>query len=251
MLINESTGEIRITKVPSTPDDPSRGFLEATGRILREAAVDPKQVSYVVHGTTVATNAIIEGKVARTGFLTTEGFRDMLEIARQIRPSLYDLQFEKPPPLAPRYLCFGIPERLDARGAVVTELDEENARQTAITLREEGVEAVAVCLLHSYANPDHERRIGEILREELPDAAISISSDIVPEFREYFRASTTVINASITPVVGRYLDSIEERLRADGLEAELLVMQSNGGVTTSRLQSSAPCTWWSRARPRV
>ena len=209
VLINESTGEVRITKVPSTPDDPSRAFLEATGRILREAAVDPKQVSYIVHGTTVATNAIIEGKVARTGFLTTEGFRDMLEIARQIRPSLYDLQFEKPAPLVPRYLCFGIPERLDARGAVVTELDEENARQAAITLREEGVEAVAVCLLHSYANPDHERRIGEILREELPDAAISISSDIVPEFREYFRASTTVINASIRPIIGRYLDSIE------------------------------------------
>ena len=240
VLINESTGEVRITKVPSTPDDPSRAFLEATGRILREAAVDPKQVSYVVHGTTVATNAIIEGKVARTGFLTTEGFRDMLEIARQIRPSLYDLQFEKPAPLVPRYLCFGIPERLDARGAVVTELDEENARQAAITLREEGVEAVAVCLLHSYANPDHERRIGEILREELPDAAISISSDIVPEFREYFRASTTVINASIRPIIGRYLDSIEERLRADGLGAELLVMQSNGGVYNFEAASERP-----------
>ena len=231
-LINEETGEIHVGKVPSTPQDPSHGFMEATHRILREADVSPNEVGYVVHGTTVATNSIIEGKVARTGFVTTDGFRDLLEIQRQIRPSLYDLQFEKPRPLTPRYLCFGVPERLDAQGNVLTPLDEGTVRDVAERLRQEDVESIAVCFLHAYINPSHEKRTGEILREILPDTIISLSSEVAPEFREYFRASTTVINASISPVVGRYLQSIEARLRAEGLEAELLVMQSSGGVFT-------------------
>jgi N-methylhydantoinase A len=214
--------------------------MEATHRILREADVSPDEVGYVVHGTTVATNSIIEGKVARTGFVTTDGFRDLLEIQRQIRPSLYDLQFEKPRPLTPRYLCFGVPERLDAQGNVLTPLDESAVRQVAEQLRQEDVESIAVCFLHSYINPNHEKRTGEILREALPDTIISLSSEVAPEFREYFRASTTVINASISPVVGRYLQSIEARLRAEGLEAELLVMQSSGGVFTFAAASEKP-----------
>ena len=239
-LINEETGEIRVGKVPSTPQDPSHGFMEATHRILREADVSPDEVGYVVHGTTVATNSIIEGKVARTGFVTTDGFRDLLEIQRQIRPSLYDLQFEKPRPLTPRYLCFGVPERLDAQGNVLTPLDESAVRNAAEQLRQEDVESIAVCFLHAYINPSHEKRTGEILREALPDTIISLSSEVAPEFREYFRASTTVINASIRPVVGRYLQSIEARLRAEGLEAELLVMQSSGGVFTFEAASEKP-----------
>ena len=239
-LINEQTGEIRVGKVPSTPQDPSHGFMEATHRILREADVSPDEVGYVVHGTTVATNSIIEGKVARTGFVTTDGFRDLLEIQRQIRPSLYDLQFEKPRPLTPRYLCFGVPERLDAQGNVLTPLDESTVRDVAAQLRQEEVESIAVCFLHAYINPNHEKRTGEILREILPDTIISLSSEVAPEFREYFRASTTVINASIIPVVGRYLQSIEARLRAEGLEAELLVMQSSGGVFTFAAASEKP-----------
>jgi N-methylhydantoinase A len=239
-LINEETGEIRVGKVPSTPQDPSHGFMEATHRILREADVSPDEVGYVVHGTTVATNSIIEGKVARTGFVTTDGFRDLLEIQRQIRPSLYDLQFEKPRPLTPRYLCFGVPERLDAQGNVLTPLDEGTVRDVAERLRQEDVESIAVCFLHAYINPSHEKRTGEILREILPDTIISLSSEVAPEFREYFRASTTVINASIRPVVGRYLQSIEARLRAEGLEAELLVMQSSGGVFTFAAASEKP-----------
>ena len=239
-LINEETGEIRVGKVPSTPQDPSHGFMEATHRILHEADVSPNEVGYVVHGTTVATNSIIEGKVARTGFVTTDGFRDLLEIQRQIRPSLYDLQFEKPRPLTPRYLCFGVPERLDAQGNVLTPLDEGTVRDVAERLRQEDVESIAVCFLHAYINPSHEKRTGEILREILPDTIISLSSEVAPEFREYFRASTTVINASISPVVGRYLQSIEARLRAEGLEAELLVMQSSGGVFTFAAASEKP-----------
>ena len=231
-LIDEDTGEIRIAKVPSTPQDPSVGFLEGTHRILRRNNVAPAEVSYVVHGATVATNSIIEGKVARTGFITTGGFRDMLEIARQVRPSLYDLQFEKPKPLVPRNLCFGVPERLDAQGQVLTPLDEAAVRRVAEQLRREGVAAVAVCLLHAYANPDHEKRVGEIIEEVFPEAVVSLSSEVAPEFREYFRASTTVINAAIRPVVARYLERIEKRLREEGLAAELLLMQSSGGVFT-------------------
>jgi N-methylhydantoinase A len=240
ILIDEDTGEVRIGKVSSTPHDPSIGFHEATRRILREAHVAPADVRYVVHGTTVATNAIIEGKTALTGFITTDGFRDMLEIQRQIRPSLYDLQFEKPRPLVPRYLCFGVPERMDAEGKVLTALDEAAARRIAADLRRQGVEAVAVCLLHSYINPLHERMVGEILSEVFPEAIVSLSSDVAPEIREYYRASTTVINAAIRPVVARYLQHIEARLREAGLNAELLVMQSSGGVFTFAAASEKP-----------
>jgi N-methylhydantoinase A len=240
ILINEDTGELRIAKVLSTPRDPSIGFLDATQRILSESDVAPGDLRYVVHATTVATNAIIEGKVAPTGFITTEGFRDLLEIQRQIRPSLYDLQFEKPRPLTPRYLCFGVPERLDYRGEVLTPLDETPVRYAAAQLRREGVEAIAVCLLHAYINPAHERRVRDILAEEFPEAAVSLSSEVAPEIREYYRASTTVINASIRPIVGRYLGHIEARLREAGVQAELLVMQSSGGVYTFEAARERP-----------
>jgi N-methylhydantoinase A len=229
-LLDEESGALRIAKVSTTPSDPSIGFMEVARRILREAGVPAGEVGRVVHATTVATNAIIEGNVARTGFVTTDGFRDLLEIQRQVRPSLYDLQFEKPRPLVPRDRCFGVPERLDARGGVLKPLDEAAAAAIADQLAEAGVEAIAICLLHAYANPEHERRVAAIVRERVPGASVSVSSEVAPEFREYTRASTTVINAAIQPVVARYLASIEERLRADGLDAELLVMQSSGGV---------------------
>ncbi|MBW3633010.1 MAG: hydantoinase/oxoprolinase family protein [Chloroflexi bacterium] len=239
-LIDEVTGNIAIAKVPSTPADPAVGFLAASDRILREQGVAPEHVGYLVHGTTVATNAVIEGNVAPTGLITTDGFRDMLEIARQVRPSLYDLRFEKPPPLVPRHRCIGIPERLDAQGRVVVPLAEEMVRQAGRRLREEGVGAIAVCFLHSYLNPDHERRAGELLREVFPEAVISLSCDVAPEFREYLRASTTVINAAVRPIVARYLSTIEEQLRAADFAAELLVMQSSGGVFTFAAAQEKP-----------
>jgi len=181
MLIDEATGEVSIAKVLSTPADPAAGFLEATARILREDGVLPADVRFVVHGTTVATNAIIEGRTARTGFVTTEGFRDMLEIARQTRPSLYDLRFEKPPPLVSRDLAFGIPERLDAEGRVLAELDEGAVREAARELGRLGVASVAVCLLHSYVNPSHERRVAELIGEELP-GAIDVETRPMPDW---------------------------------------------------------------------
>ena len=231
-LIDEATGQIYTGKVSSTPQDPSGGFMEAVQRLLAKQQIAAQDVAYIVHGTTVATNAIIEGKVAPTGFITTEGFRDMLEIARQIRPTLYDLQFEKPRPLVPRHRCFGVPERLDAQGQVLTPLDEDALRQVANKLRDEGVESIAVCFLHAYANPTHERRAGEIIAEVFPEAVVSLSAEVAPEFREYLRASTTVINSCIRPVVARYLQRIEDRLAQAGIAAELLVMQSSGGVYT-------------------
>jgi N-methylhydantoinase A len=240
ILINEETGETRITKLPSTPKDPSVGFLAAVERILREAGIEPEDVAYLVHGTTVATNAIIEGKLAATGFITTEGFRDMLEIQRQIRPALYDLLFEKPRPLVPRYLCFGIPERLDATGKVLAPLDERAVAAAAEQLKKERVEAIAVCFLHAYLDPAHEKRTREIVREVFPEAVVSLSSEVAPEFREYFRASTTIINAGVRPIVERYLTNIENRLQAAGLQGELLIMQSSGGVLTFEAARAKP-----------
>jgi N-methylhydantoinase A len=229
-LVGEESGELHIAKVPSTPADPAVGFIDAVRRILRENGVSPQQVTYVVHGTTVATNAVIEGNIASTALITTEGFRDMLEIGRQTRPSLYDLRFEKTPPLVPRHRCFGVPERRSANGDVIQPLDERAVRQIADALRKERVESVAVCLLHAYRYPEHEQRIGELLETWLPDVTVSLSSDVAPEIREYLRASTTVINAAIRPIVSRYLARIESVLRNDGFAAEFLVMQSNGGV---------------------
>ena len=244
ILLNENTGEIRTGKVPTTPADPSGGFLRVVNRMLDDGddygGVGPETVKYVVHGTTVATNAIIEGNLAKTAFITTDGFRDLLEIQTGIRPRLYDLQFEKLRPLVPRYLCFGVPERLDFRGDVLIPLDEGATRQIVEELRDEGVESVAVCLLHSYINSEHEERIGEILGESLPTVLYSLSSAVAPEFREYFRASTTVINAAIRPVVSRYLGKIKSRVEGSGVTGELLVMQSNGGVLTFEAAMERP-----------
>ena len=239
-LVDSVTGEVTTSKVLSTPSNPASGFISAVQKLLSVDSVDPAAIEHVVHATTVATNAIIEGKTAKTAFVTTEGFRDMLEIARQIRPSLYDLQFEKPAPLVPRQLCFEVPERLNAKGEVVTPLDESALAQLVEQIAESEIEAVAVCLLHSYRNPDHERRVGETIAAKLPNVIISLSSDVVPEFREYLRASTTVINSSVAPIVSTYLSSISDQLVAENVTSELLVMQSSGGVYPAKAASENP-----------
>ena len=239
-LIDEETGRVSIAKVSTTPSDPSIGFMNAVDRALAEGAVSAEAVGSVVHATTVATNAIIEGKIARSGFITTDGFRDLLEIARQVRPTLYDPQFEKTRPLIPRDRAVGVVERLGPKGEVLLPLDEGSVREAAALMRREGVESIAVCLLHSYVNPEHERRIGVILAEELPGIPVSLSAEVAPEFREYLRASTTVINAAIRPVVERYLERIEARLVEAGIDAKLLVMQSSGGVFSSEAASRRP-----------
>jgi N-methylhydantoinase A len=237
-LVDESTGAVAIAKVLTTPSDPSDGFMRAFERVVGDR--DTREVALVVHATTMATNAIIEGKTGRTGFVTTHGFRDLLEIARQVRPTLYDPQFEKSPPLVPRDRAVGVVERLGPKGEVDTPLDEESARSAAALLAREDVESVAVCLLHAYVNPEHERRVGEILADELPGVPVSLSSEVAPEFREYLRASTTVINAAIRPIMDRYLARIEDRLKDAYVDAKLLVMQSSGGVFGSEAAARKP-----------
>ena len=239
-LIDEETGAVAIAKVLTTPADPSLGFMQATERALAEGQVASGDVTFVVHATTVATNAIIEGTVARSGFVTTDGFRDLLEIARQVRPTLYDTRFEKAPPLVPRDRAVVVRERLGPKGEVLRALDDESVREAAAILRREEVESVAVCLLHAYVNDEHERRVGEILAAELPGVPVSLSSAVAPEFREYLRASTTVINAVILPVVQRYLRRIESRLEQAGIRAKLLVMQSSGGIFGSEAAATRP-----------
>ena len=239
-LIDEETGEVSIAKVLTTPSDPSEGFMQAAERALAEGGVEAGEVTFVVHATTVATNAIIEGKIARSGFVTTDGFRDLLEIARQVRPTLYDTQFEKAKPLVPRDRAVVVAERLGPKGEVLRPLEDDSVREAAAILRREEVESVAVCLLHAYVNSEHEQRVGEILAEELPDVPVSLSSEVAPEFREYLRASTTVINAVIRPVVERYLQGIEARLAQAGVQAKLLVMQSSGGIFGSDAAAVRP-----------
>ena len=240
VIMDEESGEYTIDKVPSTPTDPSVSFHQITQQVLASAGRNPVDVSFLVHGTTVATNTIIEGKTARCGFLTTAGFRDMLEIARQIKPEPFNIQFEKPRPLVPRHRSLEAAERMDYQGNVLEPLDEESVRTAARVFRAEQVEAVAICFLHSYINPRHEQRAAEILRGELPGLQLSLSSEVCPEFREYFRASTTVVNAAITPVVSTYLSRVEKKLAELGIRVPLAIMQSNGGIYTARIAREKP-----------
>jgi N-methylhydantoinase A len=189
-------------------------------------------VGLVVHGTTLATNALIERKGARTALVTTEGFRDSVEIAWEHRFDQYDLLMERPEPLVPRNLRLGVPERIAADGEVLLSLDEAALRRAAATLRAAAVESVAVCFLHSFTNEAHERRAAAVLAEELPGVALSLSCEVAPEIREYERASTTIANAYVLPLMGRYLVRLEEGLRAAGIPGPLLLMMSSGGITT-------------------
>ena len=238
MLVNTETGQTEISKVSTTPKDSSIGFLTAVARIMEGKS--PEEVSQIVHATTVATNAIIEGKVAKSGLIITKGFRDVLEVQRQIRPRLYDIFFDKPKPLIPRYLSFEVTERLDTTGRIDTPLDENEVREVARKLKEEDVASIAVCLIHSYINPEHERRVGAIVREEFPGVYITLSSDIAPVFREYPRASTTAINAVLLPLVSAYVSRLEKELTSRGFSAGFYIMQSNGGIMTSSVSKVRP-----------
>jgi N-methylhydantoinase A len=219
-------------KLLTTPDAPERAVLEGARAILSAAGCAPGDVGLVVHGTTLATNALIERKGAPTALLTTEGFRDSVEMAYEHRFEQYDISMQRPEPLVPRDLRLGVPERIAADGSVLLPLDEAALRATAATLRARSIAAVAVCFLHSFTNPAHERRAAAILAEEMPDAAITISSEVAPEIREYERASTTIANAYVLPLMGRYLAALEQGLRDAGMACPLLLMMSSGGVTT-------------------
>ncbi|MBI3965640.1 MAG: hydantoinase/oxoprolinase family protein, partial [Chloroflexi bacterium] len=219
VAFDDTTGRTVVTKVPSTPKNPAAAFVEAIRSILDVVGGRPPDVGFLSHGTTVATNTLLERKGARTGLVTTEGFRDVYEIRRLNRPyrDLYNVFWTKPEPLVPRYLRHEVRERLDVDGNALVALDSASVARVAAALKAESVESVAVCFLHSYVNPEHERRAGGILREALPGVSISLSHEVNPEYREYERTTTTIVNAAVAPIIERYLADLESRLTEAGI----------------------------------
>jgi N-methylhydantoinase A len=229
-VVLEHGGTRAEAKVLTTPGEPEQGVIEAVRLVL--GSVRPRDIGVVIHGTTLATNAIIERKGARVALITTEGFRDSIEMAQENRFDQYDVFMERPDPLVPRYLRFGVPERTDARGQVRTKLDTARVAALAETLRLERIESVAIGFLHSYANPAHEIEARTVLAEALPGVTITLSSEVCPEVREYERFSTACANAYVQPRMARYLSALRQRLDAFGLACPLLLMTSGGGLTT-------------------
>ncbi|HWN21882.1 MAG TPA: hydantoinase/oxoprolinase family protein [Gaiellaceae bacterium] len=230
VILQGGDGRVLVRKLLSTPPSYDRAVVEAVGAL---AADDGGSVAEVIHGTTVATNAVLERRGSPTALVTTAGFRDVLELRRLRIPHMYDLFWRKPPPLVARSLRFELAERVTADGTVLRPLDEPECRLLAARLRATGVSSVAVCFLHSYLYPDHEERLGAILAEELPDATISLSNRILREQREYERSATTVVNAYVRPLMASYIDRIRIGLDGIGVDGPLQIMQSSGGVMNS------------------
>jgi len=228
----EAGGRRYSAKLLTTPEAPERGVLAAVGAVMDEAGLAPGELSIIIHGTTLATNAIIERKGAKTALLTTAGFRDTVEIRHENRFEQYDVNIDLPPPLVPRRHRFPVPERIDARGRVVTPLDEEAVVRLADRLRALGIESVAIGYLHSFTNPAHEERTREILRPLLPGVTMTLSCEVSPEMREYERFSTACANAYVQPMLGRYLVNLETLLHEAGFRCPLFLMLSGGGLTT-------------------
>ena len=231
VLLNLTTGDCRLLKTPSTPDDPSRGFVSGVSSLLEEEGVNCSQVRRIYHGTTIATNAILEEKGTDVGVLVSEGFKYVLEIgrhnmARMANPHVW----VKPERPVPPERVLEISERTSYDGTIVGALDEEAVIGAAAHFRKEGIESIAVALTHSYANPEHEQRIRELVNEAFPEAHLSLSSDVLPVFREYERTITTVLNAYVMPRVSYYIENLDRELRDMGIHAPLLIMKSNGGV---------------------
>lgn len=219
-------------KVLTTPAAPELGVLEGAKAVLKQASITAADLDLIVHGTTLATNALIERKGARTALVTTQGFRDSLEIAYEHRFEQYDIYMERPAPLVPRPLRYEVPERIAADGSILAPLDEGAVERLADQLVADGIEAVAICLLHSYQNDVHEQRVREILARRIPRSVLALSSEVCPEIREYERASTTVANAYVLPVMESYLRRLEDDLKVLGSRAPLLLIMSSGGITT-------------------
>jgi len=227
----EARGRRYSAKILTTPQAPERAVLDAIHAVIREAALAPADMSIIIHGTTLATNAIIERKGAKTALLTTEGFRDTIEIRHENRFEQYDVNIDLPPPLVSRRLRFPVRERIDARGRVLMPLDEAGVSSLADRLAAEGIESVAIGFLHSFTNPAHERRAGELVAERLPAVPVTLSSDVSPEMREYERFSTACANAYVQPLISRYLANLQTLLRREGFVCPLFLMLSGGGLT--------------------
>jgi len=239
-VVLEHDGTRRSTKVLTTTDAPEKGVLEGIDAMLAQSGVSPGDVRLVIHGTTLATNALIERKGARTALITTDGFRDSVEIAYEHRFEQYDIYMERPQPLVPRVRRHVVPERIAADGSVLLSLDEAALAALIPLLVEQQIEALAVCFLHSYVNSDHERRAYEILSAALPDVPITLSSEVCPEIREYDRMSTTSANAYVQPMMASYLRGLRSGLQDKGVACPLLLMMSSGGITTAETAMAFP-----------
>tara|TARA_Y100001934_G_scaffold163503_1_gene194834 strand:- start:25950 stop:28010 length:2061 start_codon:yes stop_codon:yes gene_type:complete len=227
---NENSAVICVHKLPSTPENPARAILDGLDDLARNQGVLPTEISRFAHGTTVATNALIQRRGANVALITTKGFRDLLEIGRQIRPKMYDLKADEPPPLVPREHRFEVSERIGANGAVITDLNDHEIATVVDTIRASGVEACAIGLIFAFLNSDHEERIAAAIKEKLPEIHISLSSGVQPEFREYERLSTTVLNAYLQPTVARYMGSLKAGLVKRAPTAAIGINQSSGGL---------------------
>ena len=248
LVLLDSHGHLHVEKTSSTPGDFKRGVLDGVEKIQEtvtraiggETRIGLSDVEYFVHGATVVLNALIERRLPATALVTTAGFRDVLEIMRTNNPYMYDLKWVKPRPLIPRKLRFEVSERIRHTGEIWRTLDEDGTREIARRIRKLNIEVVAVCFIHSYANPVHERRVREIFHEEYPHCVVVLSSDVAPEMREFERTSTAVINAGTVPIITSYLDDLSRELRDRGLSRGLYVMQSNGGIITAETARNFP-----------
>lgn len=239
-VFNQETGELFNYKDSSTPADPSRAIVKGVQDVLEIKQAGPETVSYLAHGTTVGTNALIEKKGCRLGLITTKGFKDLMEIGTQRRPALYNLQAQKPYPLVPSGLNCTVPERIRYDGNIETPLDEEETRKVVRWLKAQGVQAIAVCTLFSFINPAHEERIGQIIKEEFPEAYVTLSSRLAPEFREFSRMSTTVMNSYLGPVMKKYVNNFRSSIEGLGIKVEPYVTQSNGSIISIKETIDCP-----------
>lgn len=242
--IDASTGDMNVTKVSSTPANPAVGLVQGIHDVLSNSGGDPADVGVICHGTTVATNALLQGQIEGLGLIVTKGFRHILEIARQAVPDGYGNSYfwVKPDRLVPLHHVGEVTGRLNFKGAELTPLDEGSVRDAARAMRQQGLRAIGVCLMHSYANPDHERRVGEIIADEYPEAVVSLSCNVLPEYREYERAVTTLVDAFVKPYMARYLGNVAEELGPTLREPPFLVMQSSGGVISAEQVVEKPIT---------
>ncbi|MEC7302001.1 MAG: hydantoinase/oxoprolinase family protein [Pseudomonadota bacterium] len=240
VLVDEKRDLIFTGKRLTTPEDPGLAITDGLERLVSESGTSVPELDAVVHGTTLVANTIIERKGAKVGLITTKGFRDSLEMGREIRYDLYDLFFEKPEPLAPRFLRQPVDERIDAKGNVLRPLDENTLGAAAEKLVAEGVEAIAICFMHAYANDAHERQAKEILDAKYPDMPITTSTEVAPEIREYERANTACANAYVLPLMQRYLGDLSQKLSDQGLKQPLYLMQSGGGIASVTRGQAAP-----------
>ena len=234
-VIDELSGKLVVTKVPSTPSNPALAVITGIQKLITEKEISADKVKFILHGTTVATNALLEHKGAQTALITTEGFGDVLQIGRQNRPELYNFWARRPIPIVPRRLCYEVPERLLYTGEVFRPLDESKTESIVHEIKNKGIKSIAVSLIHSYANDIHEQRIKSIISKIHPDSYVTLSSEVLPEFREYERMSTICINSFVMPKVNKYVADLEGRLKKMGVASDLYIMQSNGGVITARM----------------